>query len=965
MRDSIDGMAAFDSSASNIDRDAFSSALVFAEKARRHFEACADRLGSALAQTYDLLGKCHLHLEQPATAIEFHRQALQLRLAMPKLDSSAIANSYNNLGALYLNEWENKEAIAYFERSLAMRRAIYGEKHEQIGQVWHNLGIAYYNLGDYAASLNCYHQAIAIDEAVLAPFDANLSFDYMNTATVYDEIGDYDRAIDLYLKALNIRLKAYGDKSLRVASVLNNLGVAYDNKGKLEAAESCYRRALQIRQQAPDPPQEKIAETKNNLAEIFIATSRLDSAMHYLQAALSLRLRVLAEDNPYIAESYHNIGRVFALQHRGDSALFYYSAAYRHARTRLGLEHPYTAFYAKALGDALAGQHAYDRAVAAYDTALVSLGYPVKRLDQISSLAQYQAILTAKAATLNRLARRQNDPALLRQSEQMIGRAVETLQQRRLHFGRISSKETLYAQSFPTYEAAIENALLQTAANREPVTDERLFAWAEQSKSLALTEHLRAHRASLYGKVPDSVLQVEYRLKTEISFVERSRREALEEGAAIGDSVIAGFDHQYVALREQYEALIAYLEKDFPDYYRLKYDFAVESVAAIQRNQLSADEALLEYFVGDSSIFLFLVRKNDYRVIPVKRDFPLDSLVWQLRHGIYGYHTVKNAPQALLTSTTGEYIAAATELYTRLLAPVASLLPRRVIIVPDGILGYIPFEALLAERPAYPSRFHTYVYFGHGPGAQHSVSYCYSATLLHDMSSRRHRQAPPQAFLGYAPFFDGDTTLLASRFVDPAEPARQLPFLIYAAEEVEALQRLLGGKAVIGKSAREASFVGEAAGFRILHLSTHGKADDRAGDQSFLAFSEIRDSLENEWLYVSEIYNLGLNADLVVLSACETGIGELKHGEGIISLARAFAYAGAKSIITTLWSVNDARTKDFMLLFYHNLKQGRSKDDALAQARADYFAAYPGLDAHPFFWAGFIAIGDMSPVFER
>ena len=114
--------------------------------------------------------------------------------------------------------------------------------------------------------------------------------------------------------------------------------------------------------------------------------------------------------------------------------------------------------------------------------------------------------------------------------------------------------------------------------------------------------------------------------------------------------------------------------------------------------------------------------------------------------------------------------------------------------------------------------------------------------------------------------------------------------------------------------------------------------------------------------YAKDIYNLSLNADLVTLSACETGIGELKRGEGIISLARAFAYAGAKSIVTTLWSVNDVRTSELMEHFYKNLYKGMDKDAALWQAKKDFLKAHKGMSAHPYYWAGFIPIGDMSPI---
>ena len=164
------------------------------------------------------------------------------------------------------------------------------------------------------------------------------------------------------------------------------------------------------------------------------------------------------------------------------------------------------------------------------------------------------------------------------------------------------------------------------------------------------------------------------------------------------------------------------------------------------------------------------------------------------------------------------------------------------------------------------------------------------------------------------------------------------------------------------KKATKETFEKIVGDYRIVHLATHGKANDKIGDYCFLAFTEQKDSLQNELLYVRDIYNLSLNADLVVLSACETGIGELKRGEGVISLARAFAYSGAKSLITTLWSVNDKSTMQIMEGFYRQLKKGASKDAALWKAKQVYLEKSKHEQAHPFFWSAFIPIGDMQAV---
>ena len=200
------------------------------------------------------------------------------------------------------------------------------------------------------------------------------------------------------------------------------------------------------------------------------------------------------------------------------------------------------------------------------------------------------------------------------------------------------------------------------------------------------------------------------------------------------------------------------------------------------------------------------------------------------------------------------------------------------------------------------------------------------------------------------------------RKIDLSQNRLALGPLQYNDDEVLVIDALVGADVFVDSLATEDRFTSLAGDYRILHLSTHGKANDKVGDYSFLAFYEQDDSLENEWLYNRELYNLKLNADMVVLSACETGIGELQRGEGIISLARGFSYAGAKSIITTLWSVDDKSTMRLMENFYANLKSGQSKDAALRQAKLDYLKTSRDIGDEPYFWAGFIPVGDMSPV---
>ena len=379
------------------------------------------------------------------------------------------------------------------------------------------------------------------------------------------------------------------------------------------------------------------------------------------------------------------------------------------------------------------------------------------------------------------------------------------------------------------------------------------------------------------------------------------------------------------------------------------------SRSEVQRRTLDGKhhDVVVEYFLTDSSIIAFVILAEDFHVLQWPRDFPLKTWVKQLR------------PLALPQEDTGLRDSISHRLYLKLFAPIEDLLSKgaSVLIIPDGVLGYLPFEALLTQaQDQNPSNAPAYLL------AEYPLSYAYSATLHQEMQRKTHAEDPPKNLLAVAPIFQdepstADTLLLASRFMDTSDHRNFLTPLQYNIPEAQNIAKQFNGEALLGAEATEEGFIQRASDYRILHLSTHGKANDQAGDYSFLAFHQTpSDSLENEWLYNREIYNLQLNADLVVLSACETGIGELQRGEGIISLARGFSYAGAKSLVTSLWNVNDRSSMELMESFYGYLAEGQPKHLALREAKLDYLESHPAYLQSPYYWAAFIAIGDMEPV---
>jgi CHAT domain-containing protein len=462
---------------------------------------------------------------------------------------------------------------------------------------------------------------------------------------------------------------------------------------------------------------------------------------------------------------------------------------------------------------------------------------------------------------------------------------------------------------------------------------EAAFAAAEKSRSIAL---LDANRLS---EVENNFSQ-EDRNRL---YAFRARLTALENKKAalsLDSPEWNGAQQQYSSLHYAFQQFIDQdILTKYPTYYQLKYETAQTGVPEVQK-ALGTDQSLLLYFVGDSAISAFVVTSNTFTIKVIPLTFPLKTWVEQFRYYMDESHYKEGVDQ---------FVQVASQLYDKLLSPLESLLKPKVIIAADGLLNYLPFEALIAQQPAIPSRFKEHEYFL----KLHEVSYCFSATLMIKMARQEKQEQPPPSLMAFAPFYEGDSL----RFVynDYSSRGDTLDALPASGEETYRVSQLWKGKYYWGKSASKQYFMEAAQKTDILLLSTHGKSEDRMGDYSWLAFSKS-DTAGYELLYANEIINLRLHSSLVFLSACETGMGKIRRGEGVISLARAFTYAGAKSVITTLWSVNDSGTGSLVIDFFLYLHQGKTQSEALQSAKLRQIQQ----GRHPYFWAGFVGLGDME-----
>jgi CHAT domain-containing protein len=280
---------------------------------------------------------------------------------------------------------------------------------------------------------------------------------------------------------------------------------------------------------------------------------------------------------------------------------------------------------------------------------------------------------------------------------------------------------------------------------------------------------------------------------------------------------------------------------------------------------------------------------------------------------------------------------------------------KRLIVIPDDQLSYIPFDALLSSMPDTSSmNFRDLPYLV----KDYPISYTYSATLLYSYFSKK--KEADKSLLAFAPSYLNDDR-------DDSQIAKKrggLLSLPFASKEVEYVNHFVPGDVFSGSLAEEERFKEMAGNYDILHLAMHTILNDSLPMYSGLAFSKpVSGSADDGWLNTSEIYTMNLKARMVVLSACNTGTGKLQKGEGVMSLARGFLYAGCPSIIMSLWEVDDESGSLIMKDFYRLLSHGKNKDEALQMAKLAHIENADPLKAHPHYWLGYVAVGNAEALF--
>ena len=821
-----------------------------------------------IAKTYSGLGNCFRNKSDYDLSISFHEKALELLIPVLGPNHQNIAKTYGNISTCYTGKGNFSRALDYNQRALNIFSETKDFKNPFYPFLLNQVGIIFREKGEYQKSIEYITKANDLQSQISGQVNYNSSNFLSQLGITYQYLGQHEKAIEIHEKVLNITRQLFGESNILCAIPLVNIGNSYNELGLYEKAKENFELCEKLHRKNYSENDIRNTLVYLNLASSYQGLVNYDSSLYYSNKSLQLYRLQQPNDKKSAIQILNNIGHTLIL--KGD-----YMSGIDTLKTALS--------YQDLKGELLS--------IDQFFASNQKIGYG------------YHLLWLSTASNHN-----------LEESNRFYSVAIDTFMAVRKSGFSLDAKSSFLIKYYGLFEGAITNNYWMNSIQKSKTFINEMFEDSEITKSIILNENFSESSSLKFSGIPDSLLQKEYDLRIDITWREKQRQSLLDQGIPETDTTALRVSSIIFDLKRDYETLKQRFEAEYPEYYRLKYDLSTVSLQYVQDTLLQKDQALLEYFVGDSSIYLFVVRPDTMIVQEVKRDFPLEDWIEGLRHGIYGYYAADRAIQtdSLKADAKRKYLEFAPKLYQKLLAPVAHYLPEKVILVPDGPLGYIPFDALLTATPEEENDFKSYPYLIH----KHQFSYTYSATLLREMRDKKHRQEPQKDFVAFAPFYDGDTTLLAGMFTYDDLMRKDLKPLAFSGPEVAAASKLMHGETVAGAAATEERFTSMAGDYRIIHLATHGRADNRVGDYAFLAFTEIKDSIENELLYVKDLYNLSLNADLVVLSACETGIGKLQRGEGIISLARAFAYAGAKGIVTSLWSVSDKSTSELMRFFY-------------------------------------------------
>jgi CHAT domain-containing protein len=907
--------------------------------------ANAKKIHKKLPYLHLALGRIHANLfDQAGTeaALEAAEQSA-LRYLSPKdifhaeiaLTRSRIAIGYQD----YL------DARKYGLQSLKAYENAGKTTMEDLYRLYLNLGIAELELLNFEQALYYHHKIedwlnqLPSDD--LPPTAGRL---YDELGTTFSSINEYEKALAYHQKALLLTQQLYGDDATNLYFHYANLGDDYMSQKNWAAALEYLKKSLVAADTNTIEPgmrtyiRSKIATTLSNLNR--------DSAALAMWAETFEQIKLNPDEAVNGPLVWQTLGKHYESRQNYEEALRCYEK-----EVVLRLEKP---DFVNNLSDAYASsgrifqlKKQWAEAVKIYGKAL-----SVFEKDGLPANESALNILSEQADALYNYAMSTTQPAerlsLLQQSLQHCRQAVKISRKFRQSYHRspdenfewVSENQQLFAISVKVaHQLALET--------KQQDYQEQAFLLADQSKSLLLNEALKSAEAKAFANLPDQLLQQEADLSRTIAYLERK----VEEAAFAKDTAtfISLRDGQLFSAKRSYERLLNKFAQQYPGYYDLRYDTTTMKITQL-RKKLPADAALISYLSQPEQGLLYiftLTATEPVRTIVVPLDTQNNTRVLDLRR-------LLQSPFLIQTPKRNQFIDLSHQLYKQYIGPIADQLKgyKQLVIIGDGTTQSLPFDILLSNDKKAPFEQINFLI------RDFDISYHYSAQLY----TRQQKAVERVNVFTFAPVFSKISPEMrgSSRTNDNDDGSFQS--LPYSEQEVKEIGQAFQNKNIVeltGEQANEHALKQQLRKpWHIVHIASHSFANLEQPKFSGIACYPQKEEKDGEdgIVYVNEIYTLPMQADLVVLSSCESGLGQIRPGEGMLGLNRAFLYSGVHNIIFSLWTANDRVTSNLMRAFYKNVAASMPYNKALNDAKRQLLNN--PTTASPSFWANFQIVGN-------
>ncbi len=870
--------------------------------------------GILLGEIYNNMANSYASLNDLVQKMDFLEKSKEILQQTLPPNHYRFALNYISFGNIYLGIGELDKAIIFFQRGMEISENT-GTNPLQIIYGYTQLAGVYTKKGNYPKVIECGQRALALLEQNNIVHIAGI-YCYMHITSASFSLEDMPQAIAHIEKADNLLYELYDSKNVPIkADIKMLMGRYWERNQELDKGIEYYKEALKIHKENKNSTIERIARIQTYIGHIFFQKKKYLSALHYFHEALSNLFKVPPTEDIYNHSFLHRQHDVVQREYTGALSLIISKAE---------------AFFSYYSEDTQSLRD-LEMALQTYEIAF-AFGDSVKQSFQ------------------------SDDFKLLIIKE--------------IHKGVYSLTRALITY----FEAKQEVAYLHKA-----------FEFSEKNKAYLMLQNGQEKIAKKYGNLPDGLLEKESNLKIRLILLQKSIQHQEQLGKAADKELLRKYRNENFQAFHQFEALQKQLEAAYPEYYRLKYSTFTVSVVELQ-GLLEEGQSVLNYVVGKYEIYLLLVTPNEYEVFVQQKPKNWKEMVQEYL-------------QSIKFSQKEQFVQHSFALYQLLLQeampyiiPLFEETSPQTFILPDGELHYLPFETLLIQEANLQTAYEEMDYFLH----HCQVSYHYSATLLYfDLQKQAQVQQAPTdiTFTGFAPVYEttsnGEKQALAelqaeyTTAVNRSEALRSdgtWMYLPHSKTEVENIAQLFvqyGHKSetFLFESANKQNLIEQFSKNRFILIAAHGIVNQEypqlsglvlANEASNIIVSTDHSTITEETermggtaivdclLNMKEVAMNSMNADLVVLSSCESGIGELHKGEGMMAVNRGFLESGAKNVISTLFKVNDRASSELTQLLFKHILEGDSFTIALQKAKLELLKR-EGMS--PKMWSGFVLFG--------